>query len=417
MPPKTVPPPPRPDPVTLDQIYERLTSTSTSMDEKAYHLVALNTVAFHSTVKLYLYENSSLPAESPNTEEAEVLHRLRREKLVKAIAFFVAQRNNAVCQECRWETVSLIGELCRIDNNGGAPSSTGSDLVEGRLNGYARRNLEFLAQLPWFAPALETLMGPEAAASVSRSLPTVSVVAADGGAEKSSSNGSCDTGDLIQPTTSRRALQAHLQKQRKEREAATHQEGHSGVASTDEDVVVALQDIYRALPTVVRSEDGKRVVSYQWSPENKQQALDLMFLDASTSMLHLIPTVSRCLSTQCAQCLRLAKEGEAFHRCSSCKAPYYCSAACQKLHWAVHRTPCVAYKERCSIILEEYYALNATAKRKKKDLQKDEVAILEVPLEPSIFFLTRRYLYDHRDASFSHVDFNDYFMKYTVKGT
>ncbi|GET85812.1 mynd zinc finger (znF) domain-like protein [Leishmania tarentolae] len=97
---------------------------------------------------------------------------------------------------------------------------------------------------------------------------------------------------------------------------------------------------------------------------------------------------------------------------------YYCSVECQKTHWATaHRTPCRAYKERCNRILEQYYNTSTVSGKKKKDLKTGEVVILEVPLEPSLFFETRRYLYDHRDESFAHVDYSDYFMKYTVRGS
>lgn len=52
-----------------------------------------------------------------------------------------------------------------------------------------------------------------------------------------------------------------------------------------------------------------------------------------------------------------------------------------------------------------------------KDSEDDGgVTILEVPLEPTLFYETRRYLYDHRDSYFANVSFYDYFMKYTTHG-
>lgn len=416
MPPK-VPPPPRPDPVTLDQIYTQLTSMEVPIDTKAYNIVALNTVAFHPSVKLFLFDD---PSSSNNTDAAassaspsataSAAGKLRREKLIKSIAFMLAQRNNAICHECRWETVSLLGELCRLDQtHKGAPTSAPA-LLEARLNAYARENLELLAQLPWFRPAIDAIIhaggggAAEDAADATR-------LGSDAASESKNSSGSSSG-------SNRAALKEKLQAARQ-----AHQHGSGRTAATitdgveeDEDVVIALMDIRRALPAFTQPS------SFDWADANVEQARDLMFVDASTSMLHLIPTVSRGCSDVCAQCLKrvalTATTPSPFLRCSSCKAIYYCSPECQKAHWAtVHRTPCRAYKARCDTILEQYYAANSvSAKKKAKDLKTGEVVILEVPLEPSLFYETRRYLYDHRDASFEAVDFSDYFMKYNVRG-
>lgn len=436
MPPNaTPPPPPRPDPVTLDQIYTQLTAVDTPYDSKAYHLVALNTIAFHPSVKLYLFEDATATpagaAASPTPTPAEAaLHKVRREKLVKGVAFLLAQRNNAVCHECRWETVSLLGELCRMDNaHAGAPTSA-LGVQEAKLNGYAKENLEFLAQLPWFVPAINAIKAGGGSVDAD--------AADDAKTEPSSADATSAT-----PTSSssRAALKAKLHAAREAgRGGSGRAGGHSGgdvdgvgQQEEDEDVVIALMDIRRALPACRRvatpggGPTSTATTEVTWSEANREQARDLMFVDASTSMLHLIPTVSRGCSDVCAQCQKRQTSGggagsASLLRCSSCKAVYYCSAACQKAHWAtVHRTPCRAYKERCDTILEQYYAANsqtaAGRKRKQKDLKTGEVVILEVPLEPSLFFETRRYLYDHRDESFAKVEFSDYFMKYTVRGS
>ncbi|KAG5511445.1 hypothetical protein JKF63_07408 [Porcisia hertigi] len=464
------PPPPRPDPVTLDQIFAELTAVDVSYNSKAYHLIALSTVAFHPSVKLFLFEDpaaaaaaaaastssaaaaaaastsSAAAAAAASTSSAAAaavaaLNKGRREKLLKSIAFMLAQRNNAICHECRWETVSLLGELCRMESaHSGAPTSALGQL-EAKLNKYAKENLEYLAQLPWFLPAIN------------------SIIKAGGGAVDEEANGEADgaAGEATQvqqqqgasgasaavaasssssPSPSRSALKEKLKAtQEANRNGGGGADG-SGVRAEgeDEDVVIALLDIRRALPRCRRTSnnsDGAHTehanVVFEWSDANVEQARDLMFVDASTSMLHLVPNVTRSCSDVCAQCQKRAPTAVAaasaatpLLRCSSCKAVYYCTVECQKTHWAtVHRTPCRAYRERCDRILEQYYASNTASGKKKRqmDLKRGEVVILEVPLEPSLFFETRRYLYDHRDESFAHVDYSDYFMKYTVRGS
>jgi hypothetical protein len=422
MPPK-VPPPPRPDPITLDQIYAQLTSNDVTFDTKAYNVVALNTVAFHSSVKLFFCEDPALSTATTAADVFAAAGKLRRERLIKSIAFMLAQRNNAICHECRWETVSLLGELCRLEQAHKAAPTSAPALLEAKLNGYAKENLEFLAQLPWFLPAIDAIVKAGGGVvdadtnSVEGSGKKDGITSISGGSGTSSS--SCGG-------SNREALKAKLHAAR---QAHQHNSGRTaadtveGVAEEDEDVIIALMDIRRALPQYTKPAESGAAGSFEWTDANVEQARDLMFVDASTSMLHLIPTVSRGCSDVCAQCLKrvtlTATTPSPFLRCSSCKAVYYCSPECQKAHWAtVHRTPCRAYKERCDAILEQYYAANnVSAKKKKKELKTGEVVILEVPLEPSLFYETRRYLYDHRDESLEEVDFSDYFMKYNVRGT
>ncbi|AYU75986.1 MYND zinc finger (ZnF) domain-like protein [Leishmania donovani] len=435
-----LPPPPRPDPVTLDQVFAQLTAVDVAYDAKAYHLVALNTVAFHPSVKLFLFEEpaaaaaSSSSTESPDARStsssppaAAVLNKLRREKLLKNVAFMLAQRNNAVCHECRWETVSLLGELCRMESaHSGVPTSALGQL-EAKLNNYAKENLEYLAQLPWFLPVIDSIIKAGGGTLDDDANGDASVAAA--AAKKARQQG--ESSASAAASSSRSALKEKLMAReagRNSRGGADSDNGNGPEAEEeDEDVVIALLDIRRALPTCHRvsgsgrSTDSADVV-FEWSAANVEQARDLMFVDASTSMLHLIPSVARGCSDVCAQCQKRVPAASTsaaapLLRCSSCKAVYYCSAECQKTHWTtVHRTPCRAYKERCDKILEQYYS-TSTASGKKKGLKTSEVVILEVPLEPSLFFETRRYLYDHRDESFAHVDYSDYFMKYTVRGS
>lgn len=489
MPPK-LPPPPQPDPVTLEQIFDHLTGPLVPVDEKAYHLVALNTVAFQPKVKLFLCEyapltplssdnnknnNSSThkisgvtaesnthtsknesrspitttaPSAAQEVTDAVTYNRQRRECVIKSIAFMLAQRTSAVSAECRWETVSLLGELCRMtdthsnnNNNGNntKPSSkryattatstgVGADL-ERKLNGYAKANLEYLASLPWFAPACHRIIGDASHTPSSPSAVTASP----------------RDGDVSPPSrdTIRRRLRERQQRKH-DRSAAlssSPMSESSGVPEEeeDEDVKAALRDMLRALPTrkcdTMQSAANNAVAAaknvqqaseaeWVWSRENVAQAHDLMFLDASTSMLHLIPRVCRGSSAQCAQCgqRKPADATQPLLRCGSCKAVYYCSQDCQKAHWvAVHRVACTAYKAHCAQMLAEYYAMNKKAGQSRggrsalaKGVQGGEVAILEVPLEPTLLFETRRYLYDHRDASFEDVTFEDYFMQYTV---
>lgn len=435
MPPK-VPPPPRPDPITLDQIYAQLTSTDVSFDAKAYNVVALNTVAFHPSVKLFLFED---PALTPITSDAAAAaiaiaaaSKPRREKLLKSVAFMLAQRNNAICHECRWETVSLLGELCRLDQtHKGAPTSAAA-VVEAKLNAHAKANLEFLAELPWFLPAIDAIIqsGGGAMDETRAADGKTAAGGTAGGSEQKSSAGSATGSSNKSNSSSRAVLKEKLRAARQAHQQQSQRDDACEGVEEDEDAIVALMDIRRALPRYTKPSMTKSTAagesdsgSFEWTDANVEQARDLMFVDASTSMLHFIPTVSRSCSDVCAQCLKrvtlTATSPSPFLRCSSCKAVYYCSPECQKTHWAtVHRTPCRAYKERCDTILEQYYAANSvSAKKKKKEMKTGEVVILEVPLEPSLFYETRRYLYDHRDESFEKVGFSDYFMKYNVRGT
>lgn len=404
MPPKA-PPPPQPDPLTLDQIYDGIVSVDSPTDSRAYNIVALNTVAFHPTVKLFFFEY--YPDEEGATAErkAEIaaMNRARREALIKNVAFFLAIRNNPVSRECRWETTSLIGELCRMDQISTGPNTKSSPsnptkVLEERLNQYAKANLEYLATLPWFRTTLTGIVEGEEPDKASAT------------SGISSSNGK----------TSREEMKQKLKEQREKKKRGGAEDFADDWEETDEDVKIAMKDILRALP-IAEKNPTDNTFQITWTPENLEQAHDLMFLDASTSLSHLIPMVSRCSSNACAKCMKkkptdvvAGSTENSLLRCSACKAVFYCSPECQKSHWSTtHRLPCLAYKEISSNILAQYYALNS---KKKKEAKKGEVTILEVPLEPSLFFETRRYLYDHRDSSFSNVNFSDYFLKYTVRG-
>ncbi|EPY18619.1 MYND zinc finger (ZnF) domain-like protein [Strigomonas culicis] len=273
---------------------------------------------------------------------------------------------------------------------------TAAGKVERTLNHYAERNLAYLARLPWFVPALRLIIGADA----DEAAPTAT----------SSTHATADRAALRQKLAERR----RQKQQHGASEAAEAFNEEAAVA--DEDVRIALQDLLRALPTAQPAPQQDVV----WTAENRRQAHDLLFLDASTSLLHLTPLVARGSSHVCAQCRRTdAAVPAALLRCSSCKAVFYCSAACQQQHWReAHKVVCLAYKAKCDAITSQYYELNQKKRNnsKKQHDTAEDISVLEVPLEPALFFETRRYLFDHRDASFARVNFYDYFMKYTVKG-
>jgi hypothetical protein len=295
MPPKEQP---RPDPVSLEAIFHYLTTSGVSLDSRAYHLVALNTVAFQSDVKTRISE---------------------RPDVIKAIAMFLVQRDRAAF-ECRWETLGLIGELCRREAREDLPDGQKASVV----NAAATKCAAAFVDIPWFRSAL-------------------SDVAAEDG---------------------------------------------------DKDVPVVVKDLLAALP---ETNEG-------WHKACRDRCVDLMFLDATTQFLPLIPLVTRSDPLACAQCkkssLPTQAAGSAFAtpylRCSSCKAVYYCSQECQVAHWKIaHRVPCQSYKARVA------------------DTEKTSGGT-SVALEPSLFFETRRFIYDHRGESLSSIDYESFFMKYAT---
>lgn len=516
MSPKSLPPPPEPDPLTLDQIYDNITSSESSADVRAYNIVALNTVAFHPTVKLFLFEYHSTLPSSTSSEECPSLsassssegmqngddrtkqsNAFRRETLLKNVAFFLCIRNSPVSRECRWETLSLLGELCRMEQSSSSSASGKGDssischsrghngasdqhkhnsvaqvwrgsssgtyssspsafsTLQDRLNAYAKANLEYLATLPWFRTTLENLLKSSQKEKnngingVGSSTSTSNGILMTTG-DSSSSN--CEHG--VENKLTREEIREKFQERRQQRKLNESKRESDDWREIDEDILIVIGDILRAMPTVTR-EDSSNKCKVEWTPENLEQAHDLMFLDASTSVAHLIPLVSRSYSNCCANCLLQAKSpfsspsspgfsdkknekcrnddnstatsttcttaetASGFPRCSGCKSVFYCSPECQRAHWGTtHRQPCMAYKERKQCILSQYYAQNSKGKQSgKRNHRSGDVAILEVPLEPSLYFETRRFLYDHRDVSFEKVSFSDYFLKYTVRGS
>lgn len=295
MPPK---PQPRPEPVSIEAIFYYLTTSGVSLDSRAYHLVALNTVAFQSEVKARIAD---------------------RPDVIKAIAMFLMQRDRAAF-ECRWETLGLIGELCRREAR--------DDLAGQRasvVNAAATKCSNTFVDIPWFRSALTDVANEEG----------------------------------------------------------------------DKDVPVVVKDILAALP---EKNDG-------WNKGQRDKCVDLMFLDATTQFLPLIPLVTRSDPLSCAHCKKSAAastEGKTtsfstpFLRCSSCKAVYYCSQECQVAHWKIaHKAPCLAFKGR--VADSEKVSGGAT-----------------VALEPSLFFETRRFIYDQRDESLNSIDYESFFMKYAT---
>ncbi|KAJ7081148.1 hypothetical protein B0H15DRAFT_855175 [Mycena belliarum] len=91
-----------------------------------------------------------------------------------------------------------------------------------------------------------------------------------------------------------------------------------------------------------------------------------------------VPRASKlCDSPQCET--TIATEGE-FMRCSSCQVVYYCSAACQNMHWkAGHRSQCAPLRAtRTRVSLKACDNLQC----EKEIGPKDEFARFEPPLSP-----------------------------------
>lgn len=290
---------PRPEPVSLEAIFYYLTTAGVSLDARAYHLVALNTIAFQSEVK-------SRIAERPD--------------VIKAIAMFLMQRDRAAF-ECRWETLSLVGELCRREAREDLQGQRGSV-----VNAPASKCASTFVDIPWLRSALTDIAAEEG----------------------------------------------------------------------DKDVPIVAKDILAALP---ETNEG-------WSKSQRDKCVDLMFLDATTQFLPLIPLVTRSDPLSCAHCKKVAAPTASatsspafvtpYLRCSSCKAVYYCSQECQVAHWKVaHKVPCQSYKSRVT------------------EMEKTTGGA-SVALEPSLFFETRRFIYDQRDESMNSIDYESFFMKYAT---
>ncbi|CCW69085.1 unnamed protein product [Phytomonas sp. Hart1] len=271
--PSKVPSLPHPDPLTLEQIYDCLTSRESSLSEKAYHLVALHSVAFNPTVKLFLFEEPSLNMVKNTTERegasttVHFTHR-RRERLLQSVAAFLAQRNNAICEECQWETVSLLGELCRmeiINNHSGGGALLPS--VALKLNAYAKMNLEYLVLLPWFIPAVHSIMGSDAVAKFEAE--EARQERKDNNDKEKDANpfrdekGLAGSQSVLTTTTTTSSstgltnthgeLKRRLHERQKFKQLSKTSENNAPQSVVDPDVVIVLQDILCALPKVCTS--------------------------------------------------------------------------------------------------------------------------------------------------------------------
>ncbi|EPY27008.1 MYND zinc finger (ZnF) domain-like protein [Angomonas deanei] len=270
--------------------------------------------------------------------------------------------------------------------------------LEKKLNELAELNLLFLAQLPWFVPMIDLIIN---------------------GGDKNNNNEENENNNKTSSNPSREELRRKLKEKQKQRQDPMNNNNemfNEEELVKDDDVVIALTDLRAALP--IQENKNENTTEIKLSEANIEQAKDLLFLDASTTLLHLTPLVSRCYSDTCANCNKMVihnnNNNEKLLRCSSCKSVFYCSAACQKKHWTTaHKTACLSYKEKVEWTAQQY---NSKNNNKNKNKNK-EFEILEVPIEPTLFYETRHYLFDHRDESFRHVNFYDYFMKYSVKGS
>lgn len=328
MPPKTTTPG-RPDPITLDHLFEVLASKENSAENRAYLILALSTVVHHPVVK-------------------QILCNEKYQTVLKVLILSLMQRD-VFAAESRWETLTIIGELCRAEHRNDVHGQSAD-----ALNAASKYFYEYFANEPLLKMALS---------------------------------------DMIT---------------------------ENGFGVVDEDCRICAKDIYEALIGKLdgvnvgkRSKGGKAVEGPQdevegdgkkeekkreWTKNARERCKDLMFLDA-TSKFTLIPLVTRSSSHTCAACQK-PLETKTPLRCGQCKAVYYCSQPCQVEHWKQgHKTPCTAMKQ----MLTAYLAASSNG------TQSTDHAL---PLEPSLFYETRPYLFANRPETLKDVGFEKYFMEY-----
>lgn len=346
MPPKapaTSATPGRPDPITLDHLFEVLASKDNSPENRAYLILALSTVAHHPVVK-------------------QILANDKYNNVLKVLILSLMQRD-VYAAESRWETLTVIGELCRAEHRNDVHGQSAD-----ALDAVSKYFYEYFANQPLLKMALEELLKEEAFAFVDEDC---RICAKD---IYEALIGKIDNVSVGKRSKGGKAVGEGVEEEKEEDKDKKEGEEKRKVTAAA----------------------GAR----QWTKQARERCKDLMFLDA-TDRFTLIPLVTRSSSLSCAACQKALETPKPL-RCGQCKSVYYCSQPCQVEHWKQgHKTPCTAMKG----MLETYLIATCNGKRKAP-------ASVALPLEPSLFYETRPYLFAHRPDTLKSIGFEKYFMEY-----
>jgi len=338
--------------MSLDSIFETLTTSGVAPQNRAYAIVALNSVAHHPTVKKIL----------SNPKYQPVLR-----CLVNSLAL-----GDEHLYEARWEILATIGELCRVEHNPETRTAndgvTSADAATAASNAVALNMLAkyfygYFGNLGFFKGALNECIND------------------DGGDE----DVKIAAKDIIEAFT----VPAN--------NCTTSRSSKATAAPVEEDEL---------------GEDDSALAT-KWTKETKARCKNLLYLDASNKY-HLVPLVAKGSSAACAKCNEAlsteteAKAGAAGAaakalRCGQCKAVFYCSQACQVAHWKEgHKVPCSAQKVALAKYLESGGAWAAKGKA------------APFPLEQALYYPTRRFMYECRPEFIKDVSFQKLFMEYNL---
>lgn len=180
----------------------------------------------------------------------------------------------------------------------------------------------------------------------------------------------------------------------------------SATEEGDRDTAEMCQEILAALPSkILNSPDGqeenKNSNKIVWTPEEVENAKNLMYLDIAWSnkfQQGTLEAVSKGSRTVCSGCGKKAEEGTPFNlRCTRCRSTFYCGAGCYKDHWTKgHKNACNAIK-KCIVA-------GAGSNFRKVEGGVDAFRLLFIP--------SRGFAYHMRPEAMQNVPFDDYFMKY-----
>ena len=332
----------RPEPMNLEGIFETLTTSGVAPQNRAYAIVALNSVVHHPTVK-------------------KILTNPKYQPVLRCLVLTLAQ-GDVYSYEARWETLATIGELCRVEHNpetrtsgvSNSSADVGADAASNAasLNKMAKYFYGYFGGLGFLKSILTDCINDK------EGDPDVKIAAKD----------------IIDAFS----VTAEVQK-------APPAAGSPG----EEDEVSGSDD---ALAT-------------KWTKETKALCKNLLYLDASEKY-HLVPLVAKGSPSACASCNNpistVAADGKATQalRCGQCKAVFYCSQACQVAHWkAGHKVPCTTQKEN----LEKYLAAGGA---------KAKGPAVRFPLEPTLYYSTRRYMFECRPEFMKDVPYQKLFMEF-----